>query len=214
MKALFLKLLSCSWFLTAIGAMMILSTLSCRTVAIKREIRTTREIASIGSENRYIKAHMKDGTVYILNNWAFNQQPGMLTGLGKHMDINRRLIEERYPGARGMTDSPFFIVSIEDIALIETNDPGPSVAGPLAVVTGVTAAMAVFCIINPKACFGSCPTFYASNGDSLKVMAEGFSSSVLPSREDNDIDMLYHAVPGKTIELKLTNEALETHVIR
>src|SRR5512133_2795440 len=46
-------------------------------------------------------------------------------------------------------------------------------------------------------------------------MAEGFSSSILRSFEKEDIDMLYHAKPtGNIVNLKLTNEALETHVIR
>lgn len=190
------------------------ASVSCKTVAIKREIRSTGEIASVGKENRYIKAHMYDGTVYIMHGWNFSQHENQLTGSGKHLDINRRLIEERGVGMRGQTVSPFFTVPVDDIAIIETNDPGPSVVGGLAVVTGVTAGFAVFCLINPKACFGSCPTFYAFNGDSLVLMAEGFSESVSPSLEDNDIDMLYHAVPQKTMNLRLTNEALETHVIR
>jgi hypothetical protein len=188
--------------------------ISCRTVAIKREIRNTGEIASIGKENRYIKTHMYDGTVYIMHGWKLNKHDNLLTGYGKHLDINRRLIEEREAGRSGQTVSSCFTVPVDDIALIETNDPGPSIAGGLAVVTGVTAGFAVYCLINPKACFGSCPTFYAFNGDSLVLMAEGFSESVTPSLEDRDIDMLYHAVPNETMNLRLTNEALETHVIR
>jgi len=162
----------------------------------------------------YIKAHMNDGTVYIMHGWNFNQHENLLAGQGKHLDINRRLIEEREAGKAGQAVSQFFTVPIDDIALIETNDPGPSIAGGLAVVTGVTAGFAVYCLINPKACFGSCPTFYAFNGESLVLMAEGFSESVSPSLEGNDIDMLYHAVPQENMNLRLTNEALETHVIR
>ncbi len=51
--------------------------------------------------------------------------------------------------------------------------------------------LSVFCLANPKACFGSCPTFYAWNGKDMKLMAEGFSSSILRSYEKSDIDMLY-----------------------
>jgi hypothetical protein len=70
-------------------------------------------------------------------------------------------------------------------------------------------------MVNPKACFGSCPTFYCWDGKDTVLMAEGFSSSILRAFEKKDVDMLYHAMPlGNRIDLKLTNEALETHVIR
>ncbi len=74
---------------------------------------------------------------------------------------------------------------------------------------------AIYCISDPKACFGSCPTFYALNGENWQLVAEGFSSSILPVFEKADIDMLYHIKnEGTDFQLKLTNEALETHVIR
>jgi len=48
-----------------------------------------------------------------------------------------------------------------------------------------------------------------------KLAAEGFSSSILPVFEKGDIDMLYWSDNiDDSITLKLTNEALETHVIR
>jgi hypothetical protein len=47
------------------------------------------------------------------------------------------------------------------------------------------------------------------------LMAEGFSSSIAPYLEKKDIDMLFWADDSRgEISLKLTNEALETHVIR
>ena len=192
----------------AIFFLVVTSFYSCQTVAIQREIRNTGEISTLGEDRKYIKAHMHDGTVYILSDYKLDNQLNLLSGLGRHLDINRKVV------GYANTEPIWHDVDIDQIALVETNDPGPSIMGALAVVTGVTAVMAIYCQINPKACFGSCPTFYAHNGDSLVLMAEGFSSSVLPSREKNDIDMLYHAVPQKHFELKLTNEAYETHVIR
>jgi hypothetical protein len=184
------------------------SLFSCRTVAIRREIRNTGEISALTPDSRYIKAHMLDGTVFILSNWLVDPDKNVLSGQGRHLDINRRAFTSQGE------EPHWHHVNIDDIALVETNDPGPSLIGALAVVTGVTAVMAVFCLTNPKACFGSCPTFYANDGDNSVLVAEGFSSSVLPSREKNDIDMLYHASAEKHFELKLTNEAYETHVIR
>jgi hypothetical protein len=54
-----------------------------------------------------------------------------------------------------------------------------------------TAVVSIYCILNPKACFGSCPTFYGWDGEDTTLMAEGFSSSILRSFEKQDIDMLY-----------------------
>jgi hypothetical protein len=48
----------------------------------------------------------------------------------------------------------------------------------------------------------------------LSLQAEGFSTSVSPALEKNDIDMLYHAKSVEDFELIVTNEALETHSIR
>jgi hypothetical protein len=192
---------------TAFFFLLVTSAYSCKTIAIQREIKNTGEISTL-NDSKYIKAHMHDGTVFILSDYTLDEQTNLITGLGRHLDINRRVIGNPDPAPR------WHKVDLDEIALVETNDPGPSIMGALAVVTGITAVMAIYCQINPKACFGSCPTFYADNGDSLVLMAEGFSSSVLPSRENNDIDMLYHAVSQKHFELKLTNEAYETHVIR
>ena len=188
---------------------------SCMTLPVRREIKKVEEITSMDPSHKYIKAHMKDGTVYILNNWIFNELDNSLNGYGSLLDINRNVIAT-YSYLKPNTNtvrSPFKI-SICDISLLETNDPGPSIAGGLTVVTGVTAGLTIFCLINPKACFGSCPTFYASNGDSITLQAEGFSNSISPALEKHDIDMLYSAQPAKDFELVVTNEALETHSIQ
>jgi hypothetical protein len=187
----------------------------CKTVPVKREIREVNEIASITPSNKFIKAHMKNGRAYILHSWRFDTLDNLLSGYGSLLDLNRRVIETRgnmKPGRKSTGEK--FNVGIADIALIETNDPGPSIGGGLAIVSGVTAGFGVYCLMNPKACFGSCPTFYVRNGDTLVLQAEGFSASISPSLEKNDIDMLYDAVPTRDFELVVTNEALETHSIR
>lgn len=85
----------------------------------------------------------------------------------------------------------------------------------MALITGASLGLTVYCIINPKACFGSCPTFYSWNGNKMQLQAEGFSGAVAPSLEEKDIDALYFAQSQNGyLKLKMTNEALETHVIR
>lgn len=194
----------------------ILALLSgCKTIPVKREIKAVNEISTLNPSQKFIKAHMKNGWVYILHTWTFNPAKNSLSGFGSLLDINRTVKEVRGDlNPKAKSQGEMFQIALSDIALVETNDPGPSIAGGLAVVTGVTGVIAVLCLTNPKACFGSCPTFYANDGNAFVLQAEGFSTSISPSLEKNDIDMLYHAKASTDFEVMVTNEALETHVIR
>jgi hypothetical protein len=194
-----------------ISMLIVFFVFSCKTVAVKREIKKVQEIATISPTHKFIKSHMKDGTVYILHDWHFDEINNSIWGYGSLLGINRNVIETR---DNKINKVNLFTISLSEVALIETNDTGSSIAGGLAVVTGLIGVFAILCITNPKACFGSCPTFYANNGDTLAIQAEGFSTSVSPSLEKNDIDMLYSAKPNRNFELVVTNEALETHSIR
>lgn len=195
--------------------LLLFMSFGCKTVPVKREIREVREITAMSPNYKFIKAHMKNGSAYVLSEWHFNQLDSTLNGHGTLLDLNRRVVESRFNSAvRDSVQNRMFRVHISEIALLETNDPGPSIAGGLAVVTGVSSVVTFLCIINPKACFGSCPTFYAQKGDTLTLQAEGFSSSIAPSLEKRDIDMLYDVNPSRNFEMVLTNEALETHSIR
>jgi hypothetical protein len=107
-------------------------------------------------------------------------------------------------------------VAIADVALFETNvkKVAPQIAG-IAVISLLSAAVTVACLANPKACFGSCPTFYVEDGGRDLIEAEGFSASIAPSLEATDVDALWGArPPARRVVLRVTNEALETHVIR
>jgi hypothetical protein len=188
---------------------------SCKTPPIRRELRKVNQLATLSPSHKFIKAHMSDGKVFILNTWKIDTTARVVHGYGSHLDLNRKVISNRLKASNASDPvHDGFHVPIDGIALIESNDTGRSLLGPMTVVTGVTAGLTIYCLTNPKACFGSCPTFYASDGDTLTVQAEGFSTSVSPSLERRDIDMLYHAVPEKDFTLVLTNEALETHCIR
>jgi 3-deoxy-D-manno-octulosonic acid (KDO) 8-phosphate synthase len=53
------------------------------------------------------------------------------------------------------------------------------------------------------------------NDGNWQLVAEGFSSSILPAFEKSDIDMLYKTKnTGDTLSVKITNEALETHMTK
>jgi hypothetical protein len=178
---------------------------------VSREVRNKDSFQKIGYENNgelekdspYLKIHMKDGSVYVLHNWQYNDS----STIGKGCFLN----EYRDTLSKGN-----FNVSNDSVSLFETNEiesSGSQVA--LTIFTGITAAVTIACIANPKACFGSCPTFYVEDSDGYHLRAEGFSSSIIPSMETSDIDALYReGEPGKDFFLEMKNEALETHVVR
>ena len=151
-----------------------------------------------------IKVHMKNGELYILDHWRVDENNKILKGIGRHYGLHRELLKK---------DS--FNIPIDSIALIESNKIYSDIYHihllPLILMTGASIAVTLYCLENPKACFGSCPTFYVSN----QLKAEGFSSSIAPSLEADDIDLLLNVKPENgELSIEMRNEALETHVVR
>jgi len=162
--------------------------------------------ATLDARSPFLKAHMADGSVYVLGQWAVDSIDHRVSGTGHHLGLNREPI-----------DSGKFRLATDSVVLFETNvEESTGAATAITLMAGVTAAIAGICAVDPKTCFGSCPTFYAPGDDGqMRLEAEGFSSSVAPALEATDIDMLLHARPrGRELTLQVTNEALETHVIR
>ena len=128
---------------------------------------------------------------------------GLVSGSGQLFGINRDLIADGD-----------FNIPIDKIAIAESNTI-QNAFNPLTPMILFTATVSAMCLGGDLHCFGSCPTFYITNGDSLVLMSEGFSLSSNPVWEESDIDALYMAKPiGTDIKLRVTNEAYETHAIR
>jgi len=142
-----------------------------------------------------------------LSDWKIQEEQKLITGQGSFYDINRNLVRQ-----------DTFTIFLDSLVLIETNQPEKVMRPQIGVMTILTAAslaLTIYCITNPKACFGSCPTFYAQdeNGDWM-LQAEGFSSSIAKVLEETDLDPLFSATPkSKNFELQMRNEALETHAL-
>ncbi|HTH63212.1 MAG TPA: hypothetical protein VL563_00915 [Gemmatimonadales bacterium] len=173
---------------------------------VERRLVPSDQAATLDGRSAYLKAHLKNGSVYLLFGWRADSGGRVISGTGQLFDVNRA------PVASGAFRFPS-----DSVALFETNvlkKSGATTA--LTVMAGVTAVVAGICIINPKTCFGSCPTFYAPDSSGLEVMqAEGFSASIAPALEATDVDMLYASRPHeREFTIHVTNEALETHVIR
>jgi hypothetical protein len=195
-------------FMVTIWALLTLS-MGCALKVQKKAIHQAgdlRELQGLDGDSPWLKAHLSDGSLYLLSNWKIDEIQREIQGEGNFMDARRDVVA-----------SGPFVVPLDSVAIFESNIVHTSAAVTgLTVISVASAAMTVFCITNPKACFGSCPTFYAENetGQSI-LMAEGFSASVSPALEDSDLDALFRTPPasGEFI-LTMTNEALETHVIR
>ena len=178
----------------------------CAATRLKRSLHSVAEVQTLDRRSPYLKVHAKDGQLYVLSEWRVDEAARLISGRGERLSLARETLEA---GALS--------VSLDDVAIVETNvvQRSPAIAA-LAVVTGISVAVTAFCIADPKACFGSCPTFYVDGAPGAPVHAEGFSSSVSPSLEARDVDALYRARPGSdgVVTVTMKNEALETHVVR
>ncbi|MCA9787900.1 MAG: hypothetical protein KC488_15225, partial [Candidatus Cloacimonetes bacterium] len=153
-----------------------------------------------------LKAHLVNGDLLLFDSWQLDSLDTWLLGQGVHYDASRRVLQH------GSLAVPVSRVVLCETAHITPADKG----GPLIGMSVVTGILGLVCAVNPKACFGSCPTVYAPDAQGRMVlMAECFSSSVAPALEASDLDMLLNARANtRDIRLQLTNEAQETHVIR
>ena len=109
-------------------------------------------------------------------------------------------------------------LSIEGIELWRTsrrlNSKERAVFGGTILMASVDIGIGIACLINPKTCFGSCPTFYQNEDDHLFLSdAEGFTNAILPTLEHRDIDALPKVMMPGEERITMKNEALETHNI-
>lgn len=158
----------------------------------------------------FLKAHTKNGDVYIYTDtWDIDTIAGKINGFGKKYDFNRI---EVYSG--------FLSLAIDSVVIFESNKKiekkDNSKTAALMILGGLDAVLGLICIVNPKACFGSCPTFYLHpNSNFHYADAEGFSNAIAPSLEYGDIDALNNpTIKDKHFKLYMKNEALETHCIK
>lgn len=171
---------------------------------LTRTLTTPDEAGTLDGRSPFLKVHLRGGDVYLLSDWRVDG--GRVSGTGSLLDLNRAAVRE---GA--------FDVPVDSALLFETNVVSRSGASTaLTVMAGVTAAVAGICAASPKTCFGSCPTYYVDDGEGRELLqAEGFSASIAPGLEATDIDMLERVRAGDSLlRVRVTNEALETHVIR
>ncbi len=133
----------------------------------------------------FLKAHLKNGDICIFGDqWFVDTTGNIINGQAARYNFNRTKIF-----------SGNIVLPIDSVAIFETNqklvNPEHDRIVALSILAGVDVLVGVLCIMNPKACFGSCPTFYINEPDNFHyAAAEGFSNAIAPSMEYEDIDCL------------------------
>jgi hypothetical protein len=186
------------------AAVLIVSLAGCHRVLVP-ELHSPAEVPAAPAELPMLKAHMKSGELYVLDSWRLAADGDRLEGTGTLYSVTRESV----------TEGPVTI-DVAEVAVLESNRPEAVGSGGtvlLGIMTTVTGAVAAACAIDPKSCFGSCPTFYVEGGDTDRPAAEGFSASFARALEARDVDALPGA-RGRRFALTMRNEALETHAVR
>ncbi|MEX2180260.1 MAG: hypothetical protein WD801_16210 [Gemmatimonadaceae bacterium] len=154
-----------------------------------------------------LKVHMRSGDLYILGQWSVADSGRQIRGSGTHYDPWR--VAQRADSA---------VIATEAVALFETNSKELAYALGLqgiGVMATLGAWVSAVCLMDPKSCFGSCPTFYVEGGDTTRVHAEGFSESVARVLEARDVDALGDVpIIDRRLAIRMRNEAYETHMVR
>ncbi len=153
---------------------------------------------------------MKNGDLYVLHNsWEIDTVRNSVVGEGEMYNYNRRLLHSKK-----------FAIPIDSVAIFETNKKligtEKNRIAALTVLAALDVTFGIICVTVPKACFGSCPTFYTDPNDNFHdANAEGFSNAVVPAFEYTDIDDIKAVRKSNSkFSLWMKNEALETHCVK
>ena len=200
-------------FYTLTLAIVIIAIQSCATYYFRSNYKDTNSLIHETKNLKtkpFLKAHLKNGDVCILKeSWKVDTTVNIVSGYGTKYDFNRNNIFE---GA--------ISIPIDSVAIFETNikiqNPEAGRITALSILAGLDAVVGLICLSNPKACFGSCPTFYINENDNFHYAdAEGFSNAITPSMEYYDIDALNNKPLTENIfSITMKNEALETHCVK
>lgn len=155
------------------------------------------------------KVYLKDGTI-ILYQDGFKLTDNQISGKGRGYFLNHKSDEAQKD----------YSISLGDIAAMtyhKAETQSGTVTGE--VIMDITALpltfSAIYCLICPKCCFGSCPTVYIRDNGQYLFCSELFSYSISPYMEADDLDLLVsdYSRKGEPLDVRVTNEALETHYI-
>ena len=81
-------------------ALIVVAVLGCVRRPVREFVPPSR-IGATPAENVYLKAHMRDGKVYILRSWTVDSEHNLVTGEGRILGINRELLTTGRVQVRG-----------------------------------------------------------------------------------------------------------------
>jgi hypothetical protein len=129
----------------------LLTTMGCSRTVYEAHFATPAQIGNIaeaGARSPFIKVHMPDGRVFVLERWSIEEGSGMIEGNGLEYTANR------------VVQGPARHVALKtaDVALLETNRPYDVDVGTgsiIAMVIGTTASFvfSVLCFAAGSVCF-------------------------------------------------------------
>src|SRR5688572_13167786 len=164
------------------------------------------QLSTLTASRDTLKVHMRSGELYMLAPWVLEDSGRVVVGTGQRYDV-----------WRNATPVDSIRIATSDVALFESDSRRDAYTFGMfgmGVMTTAGAFISVVCLLDPKGCFGSCPTFYVEGADTSRVHAEGFSSSVARVLEARDVDALDVNHSNRTIAIRMRNEAQETHLVR
>ena len=187
-------------------ALGIFHSLACRGTVRQPIVHEASTTTLATLDTGRLKAHHRSGALDVFTSWRL-EGDSVLTGTGAHYDVDRVLVRDGE-----------LRLALDSIALLESNDPQRVASFGLTILNLWTVAWGFVtgaCVVDPKTCFGSCPTFYLDDVSRDRPIAEGFSSSVARALEATDLDDLgQRRRGGTTVTLRMMNEAWETQVVR
>ena len=186
---------------------------ACKTYYFRSDYKHANELLHSAKNletKPFLKAHLKNGDVCILkDSWQIDTIQNVISGNGMRYNFNRvKTFEGKIK------------INLDSVALYETNKKLKNTETDRITALTILAVAdllgAIACATNPKACFGSCPTFYINENDNYHHSnAEGFSSAILPSLEYADIDALDNkTISNRNFSITMKNEAAETHCVK
>ena len=129
----------------------LLSTTGCTRTIYEAHFATPAQIEKIaeaGARSPFVKVHMPDGRVFVLERWSVEEGAGTIQGNGLEYSANRVV----QGPARHVE------LKVEDVALLETNRPYQVDVGTgsvIAMIIGTTASVvfSIVCLAPGSVCF-------------------------------------------------------------
>jgi len=129
----------------------LLSTTGCSRTVYEAHFATPAQIGKIteaGTRSPFIKVHMPDGRVFVLERWSIEEGAGTIEGNGLEYSANRVV--------RG--PAHHVELKVDEVALLETNRPYDVDVGTgsiVAMIIGTTASVifSIVCLATKGMCF-------------------------------------------------------------